>query len=36
MLGLKNELLKGVLIKAEYKKEKPQKADDFEIKLYLN
>lgn len=33
-IGLKNELLKSVLIKAEYKKEKHQKDDDFEIKLY--
>ena len=30
----KNELLKSVLIKAEYKKEKHQKDDDFEIKLF--
>lgn len=30
----KNELLKSVLIKAEYKKEKHQKDDDFEVKLF--
>jgi hypothetical protein len=30
----KNELLKSILNKAEYKKEKHQKDDDFEIKLF--
>lgn len=33
-IQLKNELLKSVLIKVEYKKEKHQKDDDFEIKLF--
>jgi hypothetical protein len=33
-IGLRNELLKSILINTEYKKEKHQKNDDFEINLY--
>jgi len=33
-ISLKNELLKDVIYKVEYKKTKSQREDDFEIKLY--